>query len=301
MATNQPQKHQLILPGQRHEGPVIGADTQQISLADVFGNSFEGAVIMREVSLNTEDIRKLVRRDYLYLSKMLHTVTRTREFRGINPGPLNKIEDGLEAKIQQIKELIGLRRIEVQKRFNKKPDATVDVTHARTTTFNAPIASPHANSYLDLLLDADEFISRATACWLQGLMKPQEFHGGTREIKRSLHSIKADVTKARAECFKMLERASADLPSTDPEAAQMKADAGEMAKTLVKDANSDQEVMESLSISEQSDLQRIAEQTNAPSGVEAGATDTPTSTKGKSKATAKHDTSDASSATETTS
>jgi hypothetical protein len=262
MSTTQPPKVQLLLPGQRHEGPLIGADTQQISLADVFGNNFEGAVIMREVSLNTEDIRKLVRRDYLYLSKMLHTVTRTREFRGINPGPLNKIEDGLEEKIQQIKELIGLRRVEVQKRFNKKPDATVDVTHARTTTFNAPIASPHANSYLDLLLDADEFISRATACWLQGLMKPQEFHGSTREIKRSLHSIKADVTKARTECFKMLDRASAGLPSTDPEAAQMKADAGEMAKTLVSDANADQEVMASLSISEQSDLQRIAEQSN---------------------------------------
>lgn len=262
MSSSAQTKNQLLLPGQRHEGPLIGADTQQISLNDVFGNNFEGAVIMREVSLNTEDIRKLVRRDYLYLSKMLHTVTRTREFRGINPGPLNKIEDELEAKIHQIKELIGLRRIEVQKRFNKKPDATVDVTHARTTTFNAPIASPHANSYLDLLLDADEFISRATACWLQGLMKPQEFHGATREIKRSLHSIKANVTKARTECFKMLDRASATMPSTDPEVAQMKADAGAVAKTLVDDAHADQEVMESLSISEQNDLQRIAEQTN---------------------------------------
>lgn len=267
MATH-PTKPPLLLPGQRQEGPSIGtSEAQQLSLSDVFGHSFEGAVIMRDVSLNTEDIRKLIRRDYLFLCKMLHTITRTREYRGVNPGPLNKIEDGLQEKIQSIRDLIGVRRVELQKRFNKKPDATIDVTHARTTTFTAPVASPHSNSYLDLLLEADEFIARATAAWLQGLMKPQEFHGGTREIKRALHSVKADVTKARAECFKMVERVSASLAPSDPQAVEMKNAAQEMATSLVQDARDDADVMDAISVSEGADLNRAAESAtqNVPS------------------------------------
>lgn len=245
----------LLLPGQRQHGPSFGTDQQQLCLTDVFGARFEGAVIMRDVSLNSEDIRKLVRRDYLFLSKMLHTIKLTRDYRTVEPGPLNRIEADVQAKIKSIRELIGLRRIELQKRFNKHPDATIDVTHARTTTFAAPVASPHANAYLDLLLEADEYIARATAGWLQGLLGSQEFHGACREIKRSLHSVKADVTRARAMCFKLLERASAQLAPSDPEAAQLKADVAQLATGLLADARNDSEVMDALPVSDGHDLE----------------------------------------------
>lgn len=248
----------LFLPGQRQQGPSFGTDQQQLSLTDVFGARFEGAVIMREVSLNSEDIRKLVRRDYLFLSKMLHTIKLTRDYRSVEPGPLNRIEAEVQAKIKSIRELIGLRRIELQKRFNKQPDATIDVTHARTTTFSAPVASPHANAYLELLLEADEYIARATAGWLQGLLGSQEFHGACREIKRSLHSVKADVTRARAMCFKLLERASAQLAPSDPESAQLKADVAQLATGLLADAKSDSEVMDALPVSDGHDLELAA-------------------------------------------
>ena len=255
MAKPQPN---LNLPGQRQQAPLFGTDNQKLSLKDVFGPQFEGAVIMRQISLNTEDIRRLIRRDYLFLSKMLHTITRTREFRGINPGPLNRIEEGVETKITSIRELIATRRIEVQKRFNKKPDATIDVTHSRTTTFEAPIASPHSNAYLDLLLEADEFLARMTACWLQGLMKSQEYHGGTREIKRALHAVKADVTAARAACFKMLHRISEEMPLNDPESAKIKSEIAHVATDLVADANADSEVMDAISVSDGHDLSLAA-------------------------------------------
>ncbi|MGH8435372.1 MAG: hypothetical protein ACRERX_13030 [Pseudomonas sp.] len=252
------QPKSLFLPGLRQQGPSFGTDKQQLALTDVFGAQFEGAVIMREVSLNSEDIRKLVRRDYLFLSKMLHTITRTREYRMIETGPLNRIEEDVQTKIKSIRDLIGMRRIEIQKRFNKQPNATIDVTHARTTTFAAPIASPHANAYLDLLIEADEFIARATACWLQGLMGSQEFHGGAREIKRALHSVKADVTRARALCFKLLDKATSNLAANDPEAVKLKADVAELATSLVADAKNDSDVMDAITLSEGHDLQIAA-------------------------------------------
>lgn len=253
-----PPTKQVFLPGQRQARVVLGTDAEEFTLDDVFGSRFEGAVIMREVTLSSEDIRKLVRRDYLYLSKMLHTVTRAREYRGIEHGPLNKIEQGLQEKIDSIFKLIDIRLIAMQKRFNQAPDSVAEVTPARTTRFDAPVASPYANRYLDLLLAADNFVARATACWLQGLINSQEFSGGTREIKRALHTVKADVTKARAACFQMMERISANLPANDQEGQQMRQDVAAIASALVKDAIGDSEVQELIPVSTGHDLERVA-------------------------------------------
>lgn len=248
----------LQLPSQRSNAPSFGTETKQISLQAIFGRKFEGAVIMRDFSLHTEAMRKLVERDYLFLSKMLHTITRTRDYWRIEHGPLNKIEDDLQDKIKSIRDLISVRRIELQKRFHKKPDATIDVTHARSTAFEAPIASPHANAYVDLLIDADEFIGQLTAAWLQGLFKSQEFNGAVREIKRAMHAVKADVTRARVKCFELLNRAMAGMAKDDPEHAQMKNDVAELALGIVADAKQDSDVQDALPVSAGHDLQEAA-------------------------------------------
>lgn len=247
----------LLLPGTRLDAPIFGTETERFSLTDVFGANFEGAAIKRDIRLESEEVRRLIRKDYLYLSKMLHTLTRAREYRGVDHPALNRIEEGIEEKIRAVRELISVRSLDLAKRFNQKPDAVVEVIHARPTVYEAPVASPHANSYLDLLLEADAFFTRAKAAWLQSLTKPQDHHGRMREIKKALYAIKMDVTEARTACFKMLNRISAQMDSSDPEAASLRKDIQVVATDLLKDAAGDSEVMNNLSVSEGHDLQAV--------------------------------------------
>lgn len=248
----------LHLHGTRLDAPVFGTESESFSLTDVFGPNFEGAVIERALRLESEEIRRLIRKDYLYLSKMLHTLTRAREYRGVDHPALNRLEEGIEVKIQSVRELISMRLIDLAKRFSHKPDAVVDVINARPTQYKAPIASPHANSYLDLLLEADAFFARAKAAWLQNLTKPQDHHGRMREIKKSLYAIKMDVTEARTACFKMLKRISAGLDSADPEAARLQNEIRDVATGLLNDARDDAEVMSTLKVSDGHDLAAVA-------------------------------------------
>ncbi|MBI2770576.1 MAG: hypothetical protein HYX47_13200 [Burkholderiales bacterium] len=262
----------LLLPGTRLDAPIFGSETERFSLTDVFGPNFEGAAIMRPIRLESEEVRRLIRRDYLYLARMFHTLTRAREYRGVDHPSLNKIEEAIEEKVKHVRELLVTRTLDLAKRFNQKPDAVVDVIHARPTSYEAPVASPHANSYLDLLLEADMFFTRAKAAWLQNLTKPQDHHGRMREIKKALYAIKIDVTQARTACFKMLNRISSTMDSADPEAANLRKDIQEVATDLLKDAQGDSEVMSNLTVSEGHDLQAVA-----AAGLVTGATGDPAS------------------------
>lgn len=247
-----------ILPGTCEDSPVFGTESERFSLADVFGPHFEGAVIPREITIDTEEIRKLIRKDYLFLSKMLHTITRAREYRGVDHPSLNRLEAGIEARIEHVRDLLRIREMDLAKIFNANPGKIPDVVNGRRTKFEAPIASPHAFSYLDLLSQADEFFGHANAAWLQKLVVPQEHNGRVREMKKALYSIKFAVSEARMECFRMLGRLSAQMAPNDPDAAKLNADIKATASGLLNDAKGDSDVMDGLSVSAARDLEAAA-------------------------------------------
>lgn len=245
-----------VLPGTTELSPVFGTETESFSLADVFGEHFEGPVLEREIVIESEQIRKLIKKDYLYISKMLHTVTRAREYQRADQGKLNQLEENLEQAIKAVQQLLSDRTIKLQALFNKHPDAKYSVRAARRTKFIAPVASPHAFGYLDMLEEADVFFSRAHSAWIQKVTKPQEHNDLVREIKRLMYGIKHHITKARIECFNLMEKLQRTMDKTDPDAAQLTADLTNSAKSLIADAQADSEVRESLSLSEGRELER---------------------------------------------
>lgn len=246
-----------ILPGTRHDSPVFGTDSESFSLADVFGPSFEGTVLPRKVEIESEQIRKLMRKDYLYISKMLHTLTRAREYSAADQGKLNRIEEGLEAALGAVRKIVTDRTIELQSKFNKRPDAVLEVVHGRRTTFNAPVASPHAFTYLQMLEEADVFFGRAQAAWLQKVTQPQQHNDLVREIKRYLFGVKHHITTARLECFKLMRQLHQTMDKADPDAARLGADVQNSANLLMADAKVDSEVRSVIGLSAGRELETV--------------------------------------------
>lgn len=245
-----------LLPGRRLEAPTLGTDHESISLTDVFGPNFRDSYIEKEITLRSRKLNSLVRRDYLFLCRMLHTFTRAREFRGIDHVALNKIEDAISVKIDGVRQLVAIKLTDLAKKFSAAPDAKVESLTGRATAYRAPVASPHAFAYLQLLEEADEFFNRQDAAYLQKVTgSSQDHYNRAREVWNALVKVKAAITQGRAACFAMLKRASADVEPGTPEAEQLHAEIKDVAAGLTADAATDGEVREDLSVSQLHDLQ----------------------------------------------
>lgn len=191
------------VPGEQLERERFGGPGCQITLADVFGERFAGAALQREVLLHTEDMRKVLRRDYFHLCRMFNSIARTRGYPGVDPAAINRVERGVADSLRAARATIAARRAELAHRFDQHPGASVDVSHAKATRFQAPVASPYAMQFLDALVAADECIALSGAAWLQALVSPQEHHGLRRQLRRELAAVKAQATTTRNQCFRL--------------------------------------------------------------------------------------------------
>lgn len=218
----------------------------QITIEDLFGNRFRGAVVQIDYELRTRSPRQMYKRDFVYLSRLLHSLDTYREIPIIDQTYLDDKEASVTKKIDAVKKLIGNKLREANALIAANAQKAYAIAHAKAIVCRAPIVSPYAREYMEILVDADKLYSQLDAAYMLGLITRPDKGRIESMVRQAIRSIAQVVRQARVESVKHLAslRGAAQDAGT---AEAIKAIAGTDAATLAHEGAVDADVLGSVS------------------------------------------------------
>ncbi len=247
MASSRKQEVKLV-PAQRNEESLSElkfGDGSVMSLKDLFGKKFDGAVITREFELINKPVQNFVRRDFIFLSRCFYLGTVLGENKSVDASRMAALDAELLAIFNSVQELVRKRLKEVSAILHQNGADKQEVHTARPMLYRVPIIHPRAYEFLNLLREVDSLHSQREHAWLLGHINPQQRSENFRETMKAVRKIGYVTRMNRIAMWKMLQRAAEEAGGEEGEALRQLA--SEQAQTLVAERKVDPELAGSVS------------------------------------------------------
>ena len=157
----------------------------------------QGAALRIDFELRTALVRQVFRRDFVYISRLLHALQASRRVQGLDRKCLDEALATLQRRAEDIQTLLQdiLARLQTTIAAHAPRDARI--AFARPARFQATVVSPSAHRYLALLIQADETLAHLEMAWLLGLVEPADRTGIASDCRRALNGYKDLVADRR--------------------------------------------------------------------------------------------------------
>lgn len=231
------------------------APGEQLTARELFGPNFNGAVVEIDYELQSRTTKSFFRRDFAYVSKLLNALENYRTIKVIDHGKLDAAEAIVTKKLDNVMELVGKKAKESVALLEANRQAGHNIVYPRAMHFRAPIISPYAREYMEVLKHADTAYANLDLCFLMGLVDRKIKTETEALIRKAIRSISQTVQQQRAEMAKYVTslRGQADDAESLRTISQV---AGAEAASLVQDASEDTETAGSVSTLH--DLEEVA-------------------------------------------
>lgn len=226
----------------------------QVSVYDLFGPGFRDGVLEMDYMLRTKVPKSMYRRDFVYLSRLLHAMDRYRGIRSADPVRLDEQETKVAHKLDNVSKLIKKRAKEGQALLEVHKTEAATITYPRAARYRAPIISPYAREFMEILTAADSVFADLEMLFLLGAIDRKQRGVIEFEVRRACRAISAVVRQVRVETLKYIE--GLKHQANEAEQQEITEIASTEAATLKQEGSMDMET--TTEISYQATLERIA-------------------------------------------
>lgn len=156
-----------------------------------------GAALRVDFELRTTLVRQVFRRDFVYVSRLLHALQTSRRVKGLDRTCLDEALATLQRRADDVQTLLQDIQARLQACLAAHAPPTAQLAFARAARFQATVVNPAAHRYLGLLTQADDTLSHLEMAWLLGLVAPAERSALTSDCRRALNGYKDLVADRR--------------------------------------------------------------------------------------------------------
>jgi len=149
-----------------------------------------GAALHVDLELRTTLVRQVLRRDFVYVSRLLHALEASRRVQGLEHARLPDALAALQRRADAVQAMLDRMRADLDARVAARGHADAQITFARPTRFQATVVSPTAHRYLALLVHADSTLAQLERAWLLGVVDPATRSALSGDCRRALHGYK---------------------------------------------------------------------------------------------------------------
>ncbi len=189
------------LPLADAEPDSASADTPQRPARDAelwsLAKRAQGAALRIDFELRTVLVRQVFRRDFVYISRLLHALQTSRRVQGLDRRTLDEALATLQRRSDDVQTLLEDMRARLQAVIAAHAPTEAQIEFARPARFQATVVSPTAHRYLALLIQADDTLAHLEMAWLLGLVQPADRTALTSDCRRALSGFKDLVADRR--------------------------------------------------------------------------------------------------------
>ena len=182
--------------------PLDLADAPQRPLRDaelwLLARRTHGAAPRIDFELRTSLVRQLFRRDFVYVSRLLHALEASRRVQGLARANLDDALATLQRREEDVHELFDRLQADLAARPASPPRLAAQVALARPARFQATVVCSFARGYLALLTHADDLLAELERSWLMGLVDPASRTGFASDCRRALNGYKDLASERRS-------------------------------------------------------------------------------------------------------
>lgn len=157
----------------------------------------QGAALRIDFELRTLLMRQIFRRDFVYISRLLHALQASRRVQGLDRRCLDEALATLQRRAEDIQTLLQDIRTRLQATIESHAPPDAQIEFARPARFQATVVSPSAHRYLALLVEADDTLAHLEMAWLLGLVEPTDRTALASDCRRALNGYKDLVADRR--------------------------------------------------------------------------------------------------------
>ena len=157
----------------------------------------QGAALRIDFELRTLLVRQVFRRDFVYISRLLHALQTSRRVQGLDRRCLDEALATLQRRSDDVQTLLEDMRARLQAVIAAHAPTEAQIEFARPARFQATVVSPTAHRYLALLIQADDTLAHLEMAWLLGLVEPADRTALTSDCRRALSGFKDLVADRR--------------------------------------------------------------------------------------------------------
>jgi hypothetical protein len=167
------------------------------------------ATLRLDFELRTALVRQVFRRDFVYVSKMLHGLEASRRVQGLDRAGLDGALAALQRRADDADSMFQGLLANLQAAIERRAPANARIAFARPGRFQATLVGPTAHRYLTLLLQADETLAALEMAWLLGLVDPASRTALASDCRRALHGFKELASDRRQAVGEQVREANA--------------------------------------------------------------------------------------------
>ena len=157
-----------------------------------------GAALHVGLELRSSLVRQVFRRDFVYVSRLLHALEASRRVRGMDRAFLDDALAAIQRRADDARALLGRIEADVQAWIGARDQPDAPITFARPARFLATVVSPEAHRYLALLVQADVALGHLERAWLLGAVDPATRTALIGDCRRALQGFKTLACDRRA-------------------------------------------------------------------------------------------------------
>ena len=152
------------------------ADAPQRPLRDaelwLLARRTQSAALRVDLELRSAVVRQVFRRDFVYVSRLLHALEASRRVQGLDRASLDDALATLQRCEEDAHELLDRIQAGVAARIAAQPRSGAQVAFAHPARFQATVVCPFARRHLALLMHADDVLAHLERAWLAGALDP---------------------------------------------------------------------------------------------------------------------------------
>lgn len=216
----------------------------QVGVTQLFGAGFRDGVVEIDYMLCTRTPRQMYRRDFVYISRLLYSLERYRTIRSADVARLDECEQKVVRKLDSVRQLVARTLREANALIAANVQPAHHITYPRAMRYRAPIISPYAREYMEVLTDADRAYAQIEVAFLLGLIDRHKRREIEVFMRKAIRAISAVVRQVRVEAVRYVDslRSKTDDAADRSQIEQM---AQQDAATLTHEAQADSELLSS--------------------------------------------------------
>lgn len=178
------------------------ADAPQRPLRDaelwLLARRTQGAALRVDFELRTSLVRQVFRRDFVYVSRLLHALEASRRVQGFDRASLDDALATLQRCEEDVHELLDRIQADLAARVAAQARPDTQIAFAHPARFQATVVCAFARRHLALLMHADDVLADLERAWLMGVVEPATRTALAGECRRALHGYKDLACDRRA-------------------------------------------------------------------------------------------------------
>jgi hypothetical protein len=228
----------------------------RVTVTELFGPNFRDGVVEIDYLLCTRGMKQMYRRDFIYLSRLLYALDRYRTISLVDQTKLDAVEQLVVRKLDNVRKLIAKHLKQAAALIEANEQKAHAISYPRSMRYRAPIISPYAREYMEVLSQADAVYAKLEISFLLGLIDRHTRSVTELEMRQAIRTINKTVRQMRVEMAKYVSslRAGADQETRKEIEDITHAE----ALSLQSEAKADSDVLGS--VSTESDLNKLADQ-----------------------------------------